>query len=64
MSKVLRINTAWCKGCAICAVFCPRKALEMQKEKAVLRDADACVKCVLCELRCPDFAIFVEEVAG
>jgi 2-oxoglutarate ferredoxin oxidoreductase subunit delta len=23
---------------------------------------DACIKCGLCELRCPDFAITVEEV--
>jgi 2-oxoglutarate ferredoxin oxidoreductase subunit delta len=45
-------------------VFCPRKALELQKEKVVLKDADMCVKCALCELRCPDFAIYVEEVTG
>ncbi|MCL2702275.1 MAG: 4Fe-4S binding protein [Defluviitaleaceae bacterium] len=62
---MLRINAAWCKGCAICVVFCPRKALGMKHEKVVLSDPDACVRCALCELRCPDYAIFVdtEEVA-
>ena len=64
MAKELRINGLWCKGCTICVVYCPRKALEMKQEKAVLVNPEACVKCALCELRCPDLAIYVEEVAG
>ena len=64
MTKVLRINTAWCKGCNICVAFCPKKALELKHDKVVLKEPEACVKCGLCELRCPDFAIFIEEVTG
>lgn len=61
-NKELVINAAWCKGCVICVAFCPRKALEMKNEKAVLANPEACVKCGLCELRCPDYAIFIREV--
>ncbi|MCL2407300.1 MAG: 4Fe-4S binding protein [Defluviitaleaceae bacterium] len=66
MAKTLKINTAWCKGCGICAEFCPPKVLDIVREKVVLKDMDKCTKCALCELRCPDFAIYVEteEVAG
>ena len=27
--KKLVIDPAWCKGCGICAAFCPKNALEM-----------------------------------
>lgn len=64
MGKVLRINEEWCKGCGICPAYCPREALEMRQDKAVLAKPEACSMCALCELRCPDFAIYVEEVAG
>lgn len=57
--KKLVIEPAWCKGCGICAAFCPQKALEIRNEKVVLRDDEACVACGLCELRCPDYAIYL-----
>ncbi len=55
------VYPAWCKGCGICAAFCPAKVLEMGpdgKARAV-REED-CVNCGFCELHCPDFAISVE----
>ena len=61
-NKELVINTAWCKGCVICVAFCPKKALEMKNEKAVLANPKECIKCGNCELRCPDYAIFIREV--
>jgi 2-oxoglutarate ferredoxin oxidoreductase subunit delta len=61
-SKELVLNIAWCKGCGICAAFCPRKVLEIKHEKVVIANPEACVKCALCELRCPDYAIYVKEV--
>jgi 2-oxoglutarate ferredoxin oxidoreductase subunit delta len=56
----LEINTRWCKGCGICVAFCPKKVLELnRKEKAEAVRGEACIACMLCELRCPDLAIVV-----
>ena len=61
MTKKLVINTDWCKGCGICVAFCPKKVLTLQKEKVALLDRENCILCGQCELRCPDYAIFIEE---
>jgi 2-oxoglutarate ferredoxin oxidoreductase subunit delta len=63
-----------CKGCEFCVHFCPRGVLEMSKDfnlkgyhYPVVVDAEQCVDCDLCEVICPDFAIFcvpAEEVAA
>jgi 2-oxoglutarate ferredoxin oxidoreductase subunit delta len=55
-----------CKGCGFCEEFCPRKVLE-ESEKynsrgyhpPIVVNPDDCVDCELCELICPEFAIFV-----
>ena len=47
-----------CKGC-ICVAFCPTNTLEMKEGKVEIVDMDACIECGLCELRCPDFAIYL-----
>ena len=57
----IKINEKWCKGCEICVQFCPTKVLAMKGLKAVVRDLDACILCMQCEMRCPDFAIEVFE---
>ena len=56
---VLVLNSDWCKGCGICAAFCPKNALAIVEEKARLVNPDACVLCGQCELRCPDYAIYL-----
>ena len=58
--KKLAFNHAWCKGCGICAAFCPRQALKMEKGKVAVADDSLCVRCGLCEQRCPDYAIYIE----
>ncbi|MCX5775194.1 MAG: 4Fe-4S binding protein [Firmicutes bacterium] len=63
-SKELKINPAWCKGCGICVAFCNQSALEMVNGKVQLKKENNCILCGLCELRCPDYAIFVEETEG
>lgn len=57
---VIRINREWCKGCEICVAFCPKNVLEMEGGKVKVARPDDCTRCMLCELRCPDFAIEVE----
>ena len=61
MAKKLVINTAWCKGCGICAAFCPKGHLEVKKEKVRPVEGTDCILCGACEMRCPDYAIYVEE---
>lgn len=58
----LKIITERCKGCGICAAFCPKKVLELSEiEKIEAVHEENCIKCGQCELRCPDYAIFVEK---
>lgn len=61
MAKKLIINTAWCKGCGICAAFCPKEHLEVKREKVREVAGTECILCGMCELRCPDYAIYLEE---
>lgn len=56
------VKKGWCKGCGICAAFCPKGVLEMKEGKVEIVNMDACIECGLCELRCPDFAIYLGRV--
>uniref|UniRef100_A0A7C4S132 Ferredoxin family protein n=1 Tax=candidate division WOR-3 bacterium TaxID=2052148 RepID=A0A7C4S132_UNCW3 len=52
----------FCKGCGICINFCPKKVLDWDKDfKVFAKNPDECIACYLCELMCPDFAIFIEK---
>ena len=58
----LKVYMERCKGCGICVEFCPKKVLELSElEKVVVAREQDCIKCKHCEMRCPDFAIFVEN---
>lgn len=57
---VIKVTVEWCKGCEICVAFCPKNVLEMEGGKVKVARPEDCIKCMLCELRCPDFAISVE----
>ena len=59
---MLTINADWCKGCGICAAFCPKKALRLVGEKVVAA-LDLCILCGMCELYCPDLAISIDKSA-
>ncbi|RPJ43675.1 MAG: 4Fe-4S dicluster domain-containing protein [Deltaproteobacteria bacterium] len=64
-AKVIRIQEKWCKRCGICVEFCPGKVFSFQPgEVPVAAHIEGCTICRLCELRCPDYAISVEEVSG
>lgn len=55
----LKVDKNWCKGCGICVAFCPKNVLEIKDGKVNIKDLDSCIKCGQCELRCPDFAIYL-----
>ena len=61
-----------CKGCRFCIDFCPKDVLEESPDMnhkgyhyavvAAGKEED-CVRCGFCELVCPEFAIYAEEIA-
>lgn len=57
--KQLKLNVEWCKGCGICVEFCPKNVLELDHDKISIKNLDQCIKCGQCELRCPDYAIYL-----
>ncbi|HHY94648.1 MAG TPA: 4Fe-4S binding protein [Firmicutes bacterium] len=67
MKKPL-VDEHWCKGCGLCISECPRSVLGWSGRRnpkgynlpAPLAE-DKCTGCRLCELICPDLAIYVVE---
>ncbi len=57
----ISIIPRYCKGCEICPKLCPTGVLGMEMFKVKVIDIDKCTACGACELRCPDFAIFIEK---
>lgn len=57
--KSLIVDKEWCKGCNICVVFCPKNVLELVDGKVNIKNLEACIQCGQCELRCPDYAIYL-----
>ena len=57
-----------CKGCAYCVEYCPEDVLALSREfnkkgyhPPETVEGKQCVTCKLCEMICPDFAIFITE---
>ena len=56
-----------CKGCALCIVRCPVKALKFSEDVGFLGnplpivDINTCIACGMCDKTCPDGAIRVER---
>ena len=61
----ISIYNVWCKICGICIAFCPKNVLGFNDEdKLIATNPDNCIGCGLCELRCPDYAIEINEKKG
>jgi 2-oxoglutarate ferredoxin oxidoreductase subunit delta len=67
----LHIIKERCKGCGFCVEYCPKDVLAMSEEYnykgyhyPVAAKATECVNCDLCEMLCPDFAIFCIRAEG
>lgn len=59
------VITDRCKGCGFCVEYCPRNVLQLAKtfnrkgyHPPFVTKPDACLNCNLCEMICPEFAIF------
>jgi len=57
----VKVHLPWCKSCAICVEACPRRVFELKPDGAWAARPEDCVGCLQCQLKCPDFAITVEE---
>ncbi|MFQ5847914.1 MAG: ferredoxin family protein [Candidatus Methylomirabilales bacterium] len=56
----IRVLEEWCKGCEICVEVCKKHCLAMDGlGKVMVVNLEACNKCLLCDLLCPDFAISI-----
>ena len=60
-AKNLIVNPLWCKGCGVCAAFCPKGVLALEGDKIAIKEIEKCIYCGMCEIRCPDYAIYLEE---
>lgn len=62
MKKDLIIEKSWCKRCGICVEFCPCKVLELDDGGVYINDISKCIFCKQCEERCPDYAIYINDI--
>jgi 2-oxoglutarate ferredoxin oxidoreductase subunit delta len=66
----VRIIVDRCKGCGFCVEYCPKDVLVLSEEfnrkgyhPPKLVAHGECINCNLCEMICPDFAIFSVALA-
>lgn len=60
MHTKIKLKIERCKGCSICANFCVKNVLSLDKlGKVYVVNEEDCIGCGRCEDLCPDFAIFV-----
>ncbi len=64
----ITVDEKYCKGCHLCIDQCEKGVLAVSNNrnaKGYLTpeavDSDKCIRCLRCELICPDMAIEVEE---
>lgn len=65
------IFTDYCKGCGLCKEKCPNDVLIWSEKLGVYgtptvkpKDEESCIACSICEMVCPDAAIYIEKKRG
>jgi len=63
------IDEKICKGCSFCVNICPKQVYQMKNKfnnkGYVIPEvvaSEKCTKCNLCELTCPELAIYIENI--
>jgi 2-oxoglutarate ferredoxin oxidoreductase subunit delta len=58
----------YCKGCGLCREKCPNDVLIWSEKLGVYgtpivkpKDEESCIACLICEMVCPDAAIYIEK---
>jgi 2-oxoglutarate ferredoxin oxidoreductase subunit delta len=66
-TRQIHISGEVCKGCDLCAFYCPKGVLRLSETPnakgyriAETAKVEECIGCRLCETNCPDLALFVE----
>ena len=61
----------YCKGCGLCKEKCPNDVLIWSEKLGVYgtpivkpKDEESCIACLICEMVCPDAAIYIEKIRG
>jgi 2-oxoglutarate ferredoxin oxidoreductase subunit delta len=55
------IYEPWCKQCLLCLELCPRDVFGVEPTGRVyVKAPEACTRCKICALNCPDYAILLE----
>jgi ferredoxin len=60
----LKLNSAVCTGCGMCAVVCPHRIFTVEARKSVVGDRDRCMECGACMVNCPSGALTVSKGVG
>ncbi len=67
--KTVIVNEERCKSCELCVSVCPKKIMQIAKEKmnskgyrpAECVSPEDCIGCAFCATMCPDAAITIKE---